>query len=118
MPTAALLPCPVPRCPTLTPGGGRCPLHARLLDQPRANRAVRRWYFTARWRRLRLAVLADACQTCAACGQVRLELDIDHIVPHQGDAVRFWDRANLQALCHGCHSAKTRHEGGRRPPGG
>ena len=57
--------------------------------------------------RLRFAVLLTANHTCATCGRICLELDIDHITPHRGDPVLFWDRNNLQALCRSCHSKKT-----------
>ena len=36
--------------------------------------------------------------------------DVDHIVPHRGDPALFWDEENWQALCHSCHSKKTRNE--------
>ena len=36
--------------------------------------------------------------------------DVDHIVPHRGDPRLFWDEENWQALCHSCHSKKTRNE--------
>jgi 5-methylcytosine-specific restriction enzyme A len=33
----------------------------------------------------------------------------DHVVPHRGDKVLFWDaRGNWQALCDDCHTRKTR----------
>jgi 5-methylcytosine-specific restriction protein A len=36
---------------------------------------------------------------------------VDHIVPHRGDPVLFWDEANWQGLCKLCHDAKTAREG-------
>lgn len=70
----------------------------------------RKWYHLARWRRLRVQVLnADPlCVDCSRQGRVTIATDVDHIVPHQGDPVKFWDRANLAGLCVACHSAKTR----------
>jgi 5-methylcytosine-specific restriction protein A len=106
MPTAALKPCAVPSCPALV-SGERCPDHARQLEQGRPHRHARRWYNTVRWKRLRVQVLADALHTCARCGQVAAALEVDHDVPHRGDPVLFWDRANLQALCASCHAQKT-----------
>jgi 5-methylcytosine-specific restriction protein A len=43
----------------------------------------------------------------------------DHIVPHKGDMVLFWDRKNWQPLCASCHGIKTAKEdgGGWRSPG-
>jgi 5-methylcytosine-specific restriction endonuclease McrA len=86
---------------------GRCPAHALQAEQARPNYAVRRWYRTARWKYLRAQVLRDANYTCAQCGQVRVELDVDHRLKHDGDVRRFWDRTNLQALCPSCHAVKT-----------
>jgi 5-methylcytosine-specific restriction protein A len=38
---------------------------------------------------------------------------VDHIVPHKGDAERFWDSEhNWQALCKRCHDRKTATEDG------
>ena len=93
--------CRRPGCPTRV-RSGYCARHAG-----RSNARVRRWYYTLRWSRLRAAVLVDAAYTCAHCGQVTATLDVDHIVRHDGYAERFWSRQNLQALCKGCHAAKT-----------
>ena len=80
---------------------------ARLLlpDYQQAHR----WYGSARWQRLRAVVLQDEpfCRACRTQGRKVLTVDIDHIVKHDGNPLRFWDRANLQGLCKGCHTAKT-----------
>lgn len=114
MPTAPLQPCAEPRCPTLV-SSGRCPAHDRQTHRPdrhgdRPHPEARRWYATVRWFRLRDDVIREAASTCAGCRHVVLELDVDHRIPHRGDPVLFWDRANLQALCKTCHAAKT-HRG-------
>lgn len=98
--------CAQPGCPVLVTKG-RCAPHAVLLEHTRPNRAIRRLYYTQRWIALRLEVLTDAAFTCAQCGQIAQTLDVDHIVKHDGDPSRFWDRGNLQALCKACHSSKT-----------
>jgi 5-methylcytosine-specific restriction enzyme A len=36
----------------------------------------------------------------------------DHITPHKGDPVLFWDPDNLQSLCAACHGRKTATEDG------
>lgn len=74
----------------------------------RPNFDVRKWYDTQPWRRLRTQVLVDQAYQCAACGQVQVRLDVDHIVKHEGDARRFWDRSNLQGMCASCHAKKTK----------
>lgn len=77
-------------------------------DGDRRRRAPwRKWYGTARWQRLRWSVLEAAHFTCARCGKIEMEtrrLVADHVVPHQGDAAKFWDEGNLQCLCEDCHN--------------
>ena len=41
--------------------------------------------------------------------QVRATI-VDHRVPHRGKSWLFWDRANWQALCKGCHDAAKQRE--------
>jgi 5-methylcytosine-specific restriction protein A len=47
------------------------------------------------------------CRECRSQGRKVLTVDIDHIVKHDGNPLRFWDRQNLQGLCKRCHTAKT-----------
>lgn len=99
--------CGEPGCGALVPSG-RCPTHH--VPRPQAIRgAGHAWYSWARWRRLRADVLRTEpfCRTCRADGRKVLTTDVDHIVPHGGDARRFWDRANVQGLCKAHHTAKT-----------
>lgn len=88
--------CTQPGCPVLVVRG-RCAQHHE----------GKRWYHVQRYRRLRLRVCVDQAFTCASCGQVQVQLEVDHIVKHDGDPRRFFDRTNLQALCPTCHSRKT-----------
>jgi len=98
--------CTQPGCSVLVPRG-RCRTHAVQHEHTRTDYAVRRWYRTTRWVRLRLRVLVDQAYECAACGEVHRDLEVDHIVKHAGDPHRFWNRENLQALCTPCHTRKT-----------
>jgi 5-methylcytosine-specific restriction protein A len=89
---------------------GRCAHHAprtRLarLDYARAHR----WYVSTRWLRLRAEVLQaePLCRHCRMHGRRTPTQEIDHIVKHDGDPGRFWDRGNLQGLCKHCHTIKT-----------
>ncbi len=89
---------------------GRCPAHAPRDRHDLASYArTHRWYSTSAWRQLRWDVLrADPfCGVCRAAGRRTVAIDIDHIVKHDGDPTRFWDRGNLQGLCKACHTAKT-----------
>jgi 5-methylcytosine-specific restriction protein A len=99
--------CGEPGCGVLV-SSGRCATHVRT--RPMAQRSAgHAWYSYAAWRRLRLDVLRDEpfCRVCRAAGRNTVATDIDHIVKHGGDRDRFFDRGNLQSLCHRCHTAKT-----------
>lgn len=101
--------CPEPHCGVLVTSG-RCPAHTpRQRNASRTFLLHQRWYASARWRRLRLAVLQAEpfCRTCRAAGRRSLTVDIDHIRKHAGDRRLFWDRSNLQGLCKPCHTVKT-----------
>jgi 5-methylcytosine-specific restriction protein A len=103
--------CAEPGCGVLV-AGGRCAAHGSRsrvrLESPTYARA-HRWYGSARWQRLRLEVLQaePLCGRCRARGRTTPTVDVDHIVKHDGDADRFWNRRNLQGLCKACHSVKT-----------
>ena len=86
---------------------GACCVPARAPDE-RASASQRG--YGARWRRLRLLVLHRA-PLCRECG--RAATDVDHILPRRMGGTD--DMANLQPLCHSCHSRKTARE---TTPGG
>lgn len=76
--------------------------------------AWRAWYKTARWQRLRWAVLMRDAFTCQFCRRVEAKTQLlvaDHKMPHRGDEGLFWSEGNLQCLCKPCHdSEKQRQE--------
>lgn len=89
----------------------------------RSSAPWRAWYKTARWRALRLRILARDLYTCqaAGCGRVAEEgMVVDHRRPHRGDERLFWAEGNLQVLCKSpCHDkhkqrleAESRHHVG------
>lgn len=104
-----------PRLRTLPSRIGGAAGDRRAFDQARDRQPWRRWYKTARWQRLRWAVLVRDMFTCARCQ--RLEADTsqlvaDHRKPHRGDEALFWDEGNLWTLCKTCHDSwKQRVEG-------
>lgn len=64
------------------------------------------WYKTARWQRLRWAVLLRDLFTCQRCKKVKADtsqLVAHHKVPHKGDETLFWDSNNIECVCKGCH---------------
>ncbi|NOD99582.1 hypothetical protein GS610_20430 [Ruegeria sp. HKCCD6228] len=65
----------------------------------------KRWYGTARWKRLRARVLANG-PTCSVCHAVAAD-SVDHI-EHRPDNSTFWDADNLRPVCKPCNS-KLRH---------
>jgi 5-methylcytosine-specific restriction protein A len=98
--------CSEPGCHVLV-ARGHCAAHTRYTRATYTQ--AHRWSNTVRWHRLRAEVrMAEPfCRACLAEGRNVLMTDVDHIVPHDGDAGRFWDRNNLQSLCKSCHSRKT-----------
>jgi 5-methylcytosine-specific restriction enzyme A len=74
--------------------------------------AARRGY-GPRWRRARQAFLKrnPFCVACRAEGRLVSATVVDHVVPHHGDPVLFWDEGNWAAMCKPCHDAKTAREG-------
>ncbi|MCY1358465.1 hypothetical protein D9M69_450010 [compost metagenome] len=70
---------------------------------------------SAAWKRLRAEVLADEplCRACASRGLVVPATDVDHIINGEGDYSDDNSRANLQPLCHECHSLKTARDQGK-----
>jgi hypothetical protein len=62
--------------------------------------------YTSRWDRAAEAFRAEhpLCRGCEALGRVTAATVTDHVVPHRGDMVRFWDRTWWQASCDWHHN--------------
>jgi 5-methylcytosine-specific restriction protein A len=62
--------------------------------------------YNATWRKMRAAHLAahPLCVDCQRRGRLTAATVCDHIRNHNGDPALFYDAANLQSLCHSCHS--------------
>lgn len=64
-----------------------------------------------KWQQARAAFLARPenalCRRCLDKGRATPANVVDHIKPHRGDQMLFWDRANWQPLCKPCHDIKT-----------
>jgi 5-methylcytosine-specific restriction protein A len=60
-----------------------------------------------RWRKARKLFLArhPLCRMCNAQGKLTASTVVDHIRPHRGDLVLFWDERNWQALCESHHNS-------------
>ena len=57
--------------------------------------------YTSKWDAAAKQYLFDRplCCGCEAAGQIKESKLVDHILPHRGDMVLFWDRANWQPSC-------------------
>ena len=84
--------------------------------QPRRDRRPRRTAhargYSCRWaKQSRLYRKQNPmCVVCLEFGFARPVEAVDHIIPHEGDPVLFWDADNWQSLCRECHQTKTRRE--------
>lgn len=125
MPSRLPKPCASPGCPELVTDGSKCEKHkkqqTKQYDKQRGTASERG--YGARWQRARAWYLKQypLCAECQRQRKVVAATVVDHIRPHRGDRVLFWDEANWQSLCEQCHNIKTAKEDGgfgRRPPGG
>lgn len=117
MPWAPKHPCGHPGCRELT-DARVCDTHRkqerREYDHERKDDPYRKIYSSKRWRTIRALHLADEplCRDCAKAGRIVAATMVDHITPMKQGGEAF-DDANLQSLCHPCHSAKSIRDGSR-----
>lgn len=111
MPSRPNTPCKHPGCASLVPYGTKyCDKHKSLHPEyirPAAERG-----YGSRWNKARKRYLEvhPLCVECLKAGRYVKATDVDHIRPHRGDKILFWDESNWQVLCHSHHSIKTRNE--------
>lgn len=69
------------------------------------------------WRLARIGFLAKNpwCVLCLASGRRIPATDVDHIIPHKGDAKLFWDKSNWRPLCARHHASKSGRERWNKP---
>lgn len=120
--------CSYPGCNGTVPYGEKyCERHKasgpereKRMKQERERRRQRRKGSSAaqgygsHWQRLRAAFLRahPLCVMCQKEGRLTAATEVDHVIPHHGDARLMWDESNLQPLCANCHSRKTAREDG------
>ena len=75
-------------------------------EHQRFSRQVTR---TKRWKALRAEILERDGYRCRGCG-CGGRLEVDHVKPVRTHPELSYDPGNLQALCPGCHTRKTRIE--------
>lgn len=72
--------------------------------------------YGSRWQKARKGYLAKhpLCVMCARQGRTTAATVVDHVIPHRGDMLLFWQSDNWQPLCASCHDGdKARQERGR-----
>lgn len=124
MPFKAKKPCRHFGCGQLTEGG-YCATHrpayqkkakARFLIRRKeydANRpSFRERGYSAVWDKQAKNYLRrnPLCRICNRVKITKQAKQVDHIIPHKGDASLFWDQDNWQGLCDRCHLRKTKRE--------
>jgi 5-methylcytosine-specific restriction enzyme A len=79
----------------------------RQYERARRDDSTRMATNSTRWLKLRAMVLRrdPICKRC----KDEPSTDVDHKIPIRAGGAR-WSLDNLQGLCHGCHSKKTRQE--------
>lgn len=124
MPYLANRACSTPGCPGLT-ARGKCPACRAKANSERVGPKL----YDSRWRTARRLFLDQPCICGGAegCGQchgsglanrfcvhcwrdaqlLAAAEEVDHVRPHRGDPVLFWDTSNWQPLCRTHHSRKT-----------
>ncbi|MBI6975727.1 HNH endonuclease [Pseudomonas lactis] len=120
MPLRSKKPCNAQGCNALTRNPRYCDDHADIGKSAEARRREKQRETSAqrgynyKWQQASKGFLVKhpLCAEHERCGEVAAATEVDHIVPHKGDMVLFWDRSNWQALCHSCHSRKTASEDG------
>jgi 5-methylcytosine-specific restriction protein A len=98
-----------------TPFTHRAPKHESIeKHDPKKVRSSTAQGYGYRWQQARAGYFSKhpLCVHCQQQGLVTIATDLDHIVPHHGDMVKFWQRDNWQGLCAPCHSRKTAKENG------
>lgn len=98
---------------------GRCEDHARPREQQQRGNSNERGY-DWRWRKAakrflseyplcgrRPGGVAPVMSQCHDEGRISAAVQVDHVEPHRGDPVKFWDERNWQPLCRECGARKS-----------
>lgn len=101
------------------PGNGKfAPDAEKSRDQKRsAAQPWRNWYKLKRWRDLRLEVFKRDNYRCRRTGEFcggkhpdRNSPVANHIMPHRGDPILFWDINNLETVSKETHDSLIQKE--------
>jgi 5-methylcytosine-specific restriction enzyme A len=71
-----------------------------------------KFYKTSRWQKARAIQLAayPVCSRCERKGVSELANVVNHITPHKGDLVKFYNTANFESVCKPCHDGDIQRE--------
>jgi len=114
MPRAPLKACAEVGCSAKV-ARGYCEDHQRkTVPRNQVRKNPWRFMYNRRWEKARRLYLIEhpTCVECAKHNRITPATEVDHIVPHKGDPVIFWNTDNWQALCKPCHSRKTASDDG------
>lgn len=118
MPSAALRSCLEPGCPELVERG-RCPKHSRAVEQRRGSQRERgynrSWEKASRQFKnqfplcgMRPGGRLPVMSRCHEQGLTTAATQTDHVIPHKGNVLLFWDwERNWQSLCATCGARKS-----------
>lgn len=106
--------CAEPGCGVIV-AHGRCPAHASARGSRHDRGYDNRWARRAAYFRAHFPLCGmrpngrpPVMSQCYDEGRTTIAAHVDHVVPHRGDPVLFWDELeNWQALCASCHMRKT-----------
>lgn len=107
MPYKPMKPCAQPGCKELA-NNKYCEIHTKQYRNDRGATSQRG--YDSRWRKARLRHLREHpfCVECLKENKLTKATVVDHIVPHRGDRILFWNESNWQSLCEHHHNKKTR----------
>lgn len=112
-PQKAKRPCLSSGCKDFASNKGYCDKHqSRVKQRDRDRGTAHQRGYDAEWKKHRDQFLKEhpLCVECSRKGYVMPATVVDHIIPHKGDKVLFWDKKNWQPLCETHHNIKTASE--------
>lgn len=77
------------------------------MSEARERDRIDKLYKTARWRKLRLVIIArdfGLCQECKGRGIITKGNTVHHKTEAREDISQFWDERNLELVCAACHN--------------
>ena len=114
-------PCSYPGCPLLTTES-LCEVHKkpeRKKDDDSRGTSAERGYNSRSREEARKRFLGryPLCVECLKDNRVTTAQIVDHVIPHKGDHILFWDENNWQSLCKRHYDIKTAKEDGKEIAG-